>query len=204
MRRSCASSASCTFRCTALPPATRRAITPMWTLPYVSRGDRQRVCDPRTSRSDQASPQRASAGARRRRTGAHASQSAEGCHRSGKLPCLLAGRSTEFSDIIRNIDAIASYTAGMNQNAFLSDSKTCDATERCLSRVQRGGKQNWIARGRACTQSALERHRGIGNWLRHEYPGVLGEIVWKIVTEDLASLRRDCEKAIAELLRRRS
>jgi uncharacterized protein with HEPN domain len=107
-----------------------------------------------------------------------------------------------FSDIIRNIDAIASYTAGMDQNAFLSDSKTCDATERCLSRISEAASKIGLLAEELAPDQPWNDIRGIGNWLRHEYPSVLGEIVWKTVTEDLASLKRDCEKAIAELLRR--
>jgi len=45
--------------------------------------------------------------------------------------------------------------------------------------------------------------RGIGNWLRHDYPNVIKDTIWKIVANDLSSLRRDCEAAIRELERRR-
>ena len=43
--------------------------------------------------------------------------------------------AARFADIIDNIDAVLRYTAGMTQSDFLSDSKTLDATERCLLRI---------------------------------------------------------------------
>lgn len=90
----------------------------------------------------------------------------------------------------------------MDLDAFLSDSKTCDATERCLSRIsEAAGKLGLLAEELAPNQPWNDI-RGIGNWLRHEYPSILKETIWKTVTEDLASLRRDCESAIDELLRR--
>jgi uncharacterized protein with HEPN domain len=107
-----------------------------------------------------------------------------------------------FSDIIRNIDAIASYTAGMDQNAFLSDGRTCDATERCPSRISEAASKIGLLAEELAPNQPWNDIRGIGNWLRHEYPSVLKETIWKTVTEDLAPLRRDCEGAIEELVRR--
>jgi uncharacterized protein with HEPN domain len=70
-----------------------------------------------------------------------------------------------FSDIIRNIDAIASYIAGMDQNAFLSDSKTCDATERCLSRISEAASKIGLPpriSERSRGNRLEDRHRGFG------------------------------------------
>lgn len=108
-----------------------------------------------------------------------------------------------FVDIIDNIDAIASYAEGMTRDLFMADNKTYDATERCLSRISEAAKLGLLTEELAPDQPWNDI-RGMGNWLRHEYSRVLKETIWKTVSEDLESLRRDCEGAIKELERRHS
>ena len=109
-----------------------------------------------------------------------------------------------FTDIIDNIDAIASYTKGMTRDLFLADNKTYDATERCLSRISEAASKLGLLAEELAPNQPWNNIRGMGNWLRHEYPRVLKETIWKTVSEDLESLRRDCEGAIKELERRHS
>lgn len=107
-----------------------------------------------------------------------------------------------FRDIIRNIDAIEVYTRGMDQEQFLADSKTCDATERCLSRIgEAASKRGLLAEELAPGHPWNDIH-GLGNWLRRGYPDVLRETIWKTVASDLVSLRRDCEAALQVLEQR--
>ncbi len=107
-----------------------------------------------------------------------------------------------FKDIIDNIDAITSYTAGMSRDQFLLDNKTHDATERCLSRIGEAASKLGLLAEELAPNQPWSDIRGIGNWLRHEYPRVVKETIWKTVSEDLESLRRDSEAAIKELERR--
>ncbi len=109
-----------------------------------------------------------------------------------------------FRDIIGNIDAIVSYTTGMSQAVFMTDNKTYDATERCLSRISEAASKLGLLAEELAPDQPWNDIRGMGNWLRHGYPRILKETIWKTVTEDLASLRRDCESAIEELERRHS
>lgn len=109
-----------------------------------------------------------------------------------------------FADIIKNIDAIASYTQGMSREQFLSDSKTYDATERCLARISEAASKLGLLAEELAPDQPWKEIRGLGNWLRHDYPNILGETIWKTVTEDLAALRHDSESAIRELERRHS
>ena len=104
-----------------------------------------------------------------------------------------------FRDIIANIDAIARYTAGMSQDLFLADDKTYDATERCLSRLSEAASKLGLLAEELAPDQPWNDIRGIGNWLRHEYPEIMKDTIWKIVTDDLGPLRRDCQGAIAEL-----
>ena len=109
-----------------------------------------------------------------------------------------------FTDIIDNIDAIASYTKGMIRDLFMADNKTYDATERCLSRISEAASKLGLLAEELAPNQPWNEIRGMGNWLRHEYPRVLKETIWKTVSEDLDSLRRDCDGAIKELERRHS
>ena len=109
-----------------------------------------------------------------------------------------------FRDIIDNIDGIVSYTTGMSRAAFMADNKTYDATERCLSRISEAASKLGLLAEELAPDQPWNDIRGMGNWLRHGYPRILKETIWKTVTEDLASLKRDCESAIAELEHRRS
>jgi uncharacterized protein with HEPN domain len=43
------------------------------------------------------------------------------------------------------------------------------------------------------------RIRAFGNVLRHEYDDLSLERIWKLIKNDLPSLRSACEKAVAEL-----
>ena len=40
-----------------------------------------------------------------------------------------------FEDILDNVGRIEGYTTGMDAHAFLEDTKTYDAVERCLERI---------------------------------------------------------------------
>ena len=107
-----------------------------------------------------------------------------------------------FNDIIDNVDAIASHTAGMTREQFLADRKTYDATERCLSRISEAATKLGLLAEELAPDQPWKDIRGIGNWLRHDYPNIIRNTIWKTISEDLAPLRRDCEAAIRELERR--
>lgn len=107
-----------------------------------------------------------------------------------------------FGDIIENIDAIASHTAGMTEEEFLADRKTCDAAERCLSRISEAATKLGLLAEELAPDQPWNEIRGIGDWLRHDYPNIIKETIWKTITADLGPLRRACEAAILELKRR--
>jgi uncharacterized protein with HEPN domain len=109
-----------------------------------------------------------------------------------------------FADIIANIDAIGGYIKGMDREQFLADAKTYDATERCLSRISEAALKLGLLAEELSPNQPWSDIRGLGNWLRHDYPNVIRDTIWKTVSDDLAGLRADCETAIAELERRHS
>ncbi len=110
--------------------------------------------------------------------------------------------SLRFGDIIHNVDAIARYIEGMSREEFIADTKTYDATERCLSRISEAAAKLGLLAEELAPDQPWADIRGMGNWLRHDYPSVIKETIWKTVTEDLIPLRRACEAAILKLERR--
>lgn len=102
-----------------------------------------------------------------------------------------------FEDIIDNIDAIARYTAGLNEGTFITNTLMIDAVERCLSRISEAA----VKLGERTTELAPEQPwnniRGLGNRLRHEYDLINPRDIWAIVTSHLPALRAACEKALA-------
>lgn len=107
-----------------------------------------------------------------------------------------------FLDIIKNIDAVQRYVAGLDLDGFSKEDMRVDAVERCLSRISEAAiKLEAIAEDLAPRQP-WQDIRGLGNWLRHSYPDINNEIIWKTAVNDLPGLRRDCEQAIAEIDRR--
>lgn len=102
-----------------------------------------------------------------------------------------------LTDNIRNIEAIMAYTAGLSVDAFTADSKTLDATERCLERILEAsikiGAERTAAIAPTFSSSAM---RGMGNFLRHHYDAVEPRITFKTVKEDLPVLYAACLAAL--------
>ena len=106
-----------------------------------------------------------------------------------------------FADIVENIDAILRSTAGLGRDAFLADADKYDATERRLSRNSEAAVKLGLLAERLAPGQPGAEIRGLGNWLRHDYPGIIRDRIWETVRDDLTGLRADCEQAIQELER---
>jgi uncharacterized protein with HEPN domain len=104
-----------------------------------------------------------------------------------------------LTDIIRNIEAIMAYTAGLSLDKFAADSKTLDATERCLERIAEAsikiGAERMTIIAPTLPSSAM---RGMGNFLRYHYDAVDPRITFKTVKEDLPILHAACLAALKE------
>jgi uncharacterized protein with HEPN domain len=94
-----------------------------------------------------------------------------------------------LEDMVDSVEWIASYSAGMDREAFLTDRKTIDAIVRNLEIIgEAAARLTDESRKRT---SAIEWRQIIGlrNRIVHEYFGVDAEIVWEIVTHDLPRLK---------------
>ena len=107
-----------------------------------------------------------------------------------------------FVDIIDNIDAIRHSTNGLSREQFLADADKYDATERRLARISEAAVKLGLLAEELLPDQPWSEIRGLGNWLRHDYPGIIRERIWETVRDNLDPLRTDCETAIHELDRR--
>ncbi len=92
-------------------------------------------------------------------------------------------------DILDAIDRIGSYVAGMDYEHFLTDRKTQDAVTRNIEIVGEAA--------RALPEDFKERHADVPwgeivamrNVVVHQYFGILPEVVWDVVKNELPALR---------------
>ncbi len=92
-------------------------------------------------------------------------------------------------DILDAIDRIASYVAGMDYEHFLADRKTQDAVTRNIEIMGEAA--------RALPEDFKEQHADVPwseivamrNVIVHQYFGILPEVVWDVVKNELPSLR---------------
>jgi uncharacterized protein with HEPN domain len=92
-------------------------------------------------------------------------------------------------DILDAIDRITSYVEGMEYDGFLADRKTQDAVTRNIEIIGEAV--------RALPEDFRERHAEIPwgeivamrNVIVHQYFGILPEVVWDVVENELPALR---------------
>jgi len=92
-------------------------------------------------------------------------------------------------DILDAIDRIASYTEEMSYEAFLADRKTQDAVTRNIEIIGEAA--------RSLPLDFKERHPEVPwneivamrNVIVHQYFGILPDVVWDVIRNELPSLR---------------
>lgn len=104
-----------------------------------------------------------------------------------------------FEDILENARAIAVYTQGLDMRGFAADAKTRDAVERCLERISEAAAKLGETAPQLAPDQPWQQITALGNRIRHEYDRLRIERLWQIVRNDLPSLHKACEGAIARL-----
>jgi uncharacterized protein with HEPN domain len=103
-----------------------------------------------------------------------------------------------LSDIIDNIDAIMRYMGDRSAAAYAAERIVVDATERCLGRITEAVIKIGVARMAAIApEIPVERVRGLGNLLRHEYDVINPGQIYILICKDLPLLRAAAVKALA-------
>lgn len=101
-----------------------------------------------------------------------------------------------LGDIVENVRAIESYTAGMDLHAFANDRKTYDAVERCLERISEAAGKLGDTASTLVPDQPWAQIRALGNRLRHEYDTIREDRLWEIIQVDLPRLIAACEMAL--------
>jgi len=103
-------------------------------------------------------------------------------------------RSDRVRDIIDNIEAIETYTQGIDLEAFSGDRMRVDAVERCLQRLTEAAvKIGEEGMGEVAPEVPFHALRGFGNVLRHDYDGIDDRLIYDTILRDLPGLKRACE-----------
>jgi uncharacterized protein with HEPN domain len=97
-------------------------------------------------------------------------------------------------DILDAIDRILSYVEAMNYEDFLSDRKTQDAVTRNIEIVGEAA--------RSFPKSFREKHSDVPwneiismrNVIVHQYFGILPDVVWDVIKNELPKLRSQISK----------
>lgn len=93
-----------------------------------------------------------------------------------------------LSDIREAIQRIAVYTAGLDYEQFMQDSKTQDAVVRNLEIIGEATKNLSSRLRRVYAQIPWKDLAGMRDKMIHHYFGINYEIVWTIAKEELPDL----------------
>ena len=99
-------------------------------------------------------------------------------------------------DILDAIDRINTYVQGQEYNDFLDDMKTQDAVARNIEIIGEAA--------RSLPQDFKNRHSdipwkeivGMRNIVIHEYFGVMPDVVWDVIKNELPKLKQNMQKIL--------
>lgn len=91
-------------------------------------------------------------------------------------------------DVLLAIEKIGRFTAGMDQQTFLSDEKTIDAVARNLEIIGEAVRQLPQDFKNANPEIPWSQIGGMRNRIVHEYFGLDLEIIWQVIQHDLPGL----------------
>lgn len=113
----------------------------------------------------------------------------------------MSKRTTDLylTDIFEAIGKIEKYTKGLSLDQFRADGKTIDAVVRNLAIIGEAARQIPSEVRSKYPNVAWEEMVGMRDKVSHEYFGVDLKIIWETVKNDLAALREQINRVMAEL-----
>ena len=101
--------------------------------------------------------------------------------------------------MLDNIERIRRWTDGLTIEAYCAHPMLRDAVERCLERISEASRRLPEEAKASQPQIPWRKVADIGNVLRHEYDDVADTEVWRIVIDDLTTLRNAVQAMISAL-----
>jgi len=99
-----------------------------------------------------------------------------------------------LDDILESIGLIESYVEGMDAESFAKDRKTIDAVVRNLEIIGEAAKSIPLDVKAKHQSVDWKGITGLRNRIVHEYFGISLPIIWKIVTDDLPTLKKEISR----------
>ena len=99
-----------------------------------------------------------------------------------------------LDDIVEFAERALRYTEGMTYEQFLADTRTYDATLRCLEIVGEAVKKLPIHVRDLAPTVPWRQIAGFRDRLAHGYSDLDDEIVWSVVQQQLAPLRDEADR----------
>lgn len=96
-----------------------------------------------------------------------------------------------LADIKNCVQKIQKYTKGMTFRQFSRDPKTIDAVIRNLEIIGEAAKNISAEARKKYPGVPWEKVVGMRNVITHEYFGVVLEIIWKTIQEDILILKKE-------------
>ena len=93
-----------------------------------------------------------------------------------------------ISDMVECGEVVLSYTAGMDQAAFVSDRRTYDATLHNLQLIGEAATHVPVAVRDAHSEIHWREIIGTRNRIVHAYLGIDNDVVWDIIQTDIPML----------------
>jgi uncharacterized protein with HEPN domain len=106
-----------------------------------------------------------------------------------------------LEDILENIGLIEEYTRDYSPQDFARNKMCQDAVERCLLRISEAAIKLEGSIEAMIPSQPWSAIRAVGNVLRHEYDRVDPDVIWRIVSDDLTSLKKAVEASLNTLRR---
>jgi uncharacterized protein with HEPN domain len=104
-----------------------------------------------------------------------------------------------LAEILDAIDGIEAHTAGKSLADFKQDWLLRLATQRALEIVSEACRHIPDELLLLAPEVPWKQIRGIGNILRHEYHRIADDVIWAVVTENVAPLKTAVETLRASL-----
>jgi uncharacterized protein with HEPN domain len=102
-------------------------------------------------------------------------------------------------DILHHIELAEQFSDGMDEAAFVADTKTAYAVTRCLEIISEASRRLPDDLKARHPGIAWKQMAGAGNVYRHDYEDVAPRFVWKTLRADLPPLRKVVERELDRL-----